>query len=154
MRGNLPAISLFLRGLIDMNDRYSHSTWMWAEACSLIDEAERMHRRFFDLLAVPSAAPVWEPPINVVADGRELAVVVAIPGAEPRDVAVQLVGGVLQIEVRVPAPKLAGRANIVRLEIPYGIMRRRIELPSGRYALAEHRLNNGCLYLRLMESSQ
>ena len=137
-----------------MNDRYRHSSWMWAEACSLIDDAERMHRRFFELLAAPSAAPAWEPPINVVADGRELAVVVAIPGAEARDVVVELSERVLQIEVRVAAPRLGGRANIVRLEIPYGIMRRRIELPSARYALAERRLNNGCLYLRLMESSQ
>ena len=31
-------------------------TWMWAEACALLDEAERRHRHFFELLAAPSAS--------------------------------------------------------------------------------------------------
>ncbi len=28
---------------------------MWAEACALLEEAERKHRHFFDLLAAPAA---------------------------------------------------------------------------------------------------
>jgi HSP20 family molecular chaperone IbpA len=43
--------------------------------------------------------------------------------------------------------------NLVRLEIPYGRMRRRIDLPSGRYAVMERRLDHGCLYLRLMKEA-
>jgi hypothetical protein len=39
--------------------------------------------------------------------------------------------------------------NVVRLEIPYGRMRRRVELPPGRYVLTERRLEHGCLHLRL-----
>jgi hypothetical protein len=39
--------------------------------------------------------------------------------------------------------------NVVRMEIPYGHMRRRIDLPSGRYALKERRLDRGCLHLYL-----
>jgi hypothetical protein len=42
---------------------------------------------------------------------------------------------------------------VVRLEIPYGRMRRRIELPTGSYSLLELRLDHGYLFLRLMGSS-
>jgi hypothetical protein len=38
---------------------------------------------------------------------------------------------------------------VVRFEIPYGRMRRRIELPPGRYILEERRLDRGYLHLRL-----
>ena len=37
---------------------------MWAEACALLEEAERKHRHFFNLLAAPQP-PVWEPPANI-----------------------------------------------------------------------------------------
>jgi len=49
----------------------------------------------------------------------------------------------------VPPPALTPRVNVVRLEIPYGRMRRRIDLPPGHYALTERRLDRGCLFLRL-----
>ena len=39
--------------------------------------------------------------------------------------------------------------SVLRLEIPYGRMRRSIELPPGRYLLAERRLDGGCLFLKL-----
>jgi HSP20 family molecular chaperone IbpA len=133
----------------------AHSqAWMWAEACALVDEAERMHRRFFGLVAASAAEPVWEPPANVFAIGREILIAVALPGAEPADVTVELIAGALQVEVRVGPPLVAPRAGIVRMEIPYGIMRRRIPLPAGRYLVSEQRYCNGCLQLRLTESSR
>jgi len=42
----------------------------------------------------------------------------------------------------------------VRLEIPYGRMRRRIDLPPGHYALVERQLDRGCLFLRLTREAQ
>ncbi len=128
-------------------------SWMWAEACALLDEAERRHRRFFDLLAIPSAAPVWEPPTNIFSLGAEIYVEVALPGARADDVAVQLTSTGVTIEATVPPPAFPAGVNVVRLETPYGRMRRRIELPPGRYALREHRLENGYLYLRLTGST-
>jgi HSP20 family protein len=124
-------------------------SWMWAEACALLDEVERKHRRFFELLAVPSTRPVWEPPADIFADGSEFQVVLALPGARAEDVVVQLTPTGLQIEAIVPPPSLGAHMNIVRLEIPYGRMRRRIDLPSGRYALVERQLDRGRLFLRL-----
>jgi HSP20 family protein len=128
-------------------------SWMWAEACALLDEAERRHRHFFGLLAVPAATPVWEPPADIFSRGSELHVTVALPGARADDVVVQITSSALLIETTVPPPTFAVGMNVVRMEIPYGRMRRRIDLPPGRYALREHRLENGCLFLRLVGSS-
>ena len=129
-------------------------SWMWAEACTMIDKAERMHRRFFELLAAPRSErePVWEPPADIVITDGELEILVALPGAEPNDVAVHILTGGLQIEARVSPPRFAYQSKLIRLEIPYGRMRRRIDLPPGRYAIVERRHANGCLYLKLMEA--
>jgi len=126
---------------------------MWAEACARLDEAERRHRRFFDLLAAPSAAPVWEPPANIFSSGVELHISVALPGARAEDVVVQISSSGLLIETTVPPPAFAVGMHVVRLEIPYGRMRRRIDLPPGRYVLRENRLENGYLFLRLAGST-
>ncbi|MCC7461598.1 MAG: Hsp20/alpha crystallin family protein [Gammaproteobacteria bacterium] len=124
---------------------------MWADACALVEEAERMHRRFFDLLATPATAPTWEPPVNVFATGPEIQIAVALPGVEPGDITVGLHAAGLLIDAQLGAPALAPHADVVRLEIPYGRVHRRIPLPPGRYELLERRLANGCLYLRIAE---
>ena len=59
----------------------------------------------------------------------------------------------LQIETTVQLPPLNARMNVVRLEIPYGRMRRRVDLPPGSYVLIERRLERGCLFLRLMRET-
>jgi HSP20 family protein len=128
-------------------------SWMWAEACARLDEAERRHRRFFDLLAVPSDPPVWEPPANIFSLGEELYVSIALPGARAEDVVVQITSSGLLIETTVPPPAFAVDMHVVRLEIPYGRMRRRIDLPPGRYVLRENRLESGYLFLRLTGSN-
>lgn len=122
---------------------------MWAEACARLEEAERRHRHFFELLTAPSAAPVWEPPANILSLGRELQVTVALPGARADQVVAQVTPSGLLIEATVPPPAFALGVEVVRLEIPYGRMRRRIELPSGSYTLLEFRLDAGYLFLRL-----
>lgn len=124
------------------------NSWMWAEACALLDQAERKRRHFFDLIADP-IRPVWEPPADIFMDGSRVHVVVALPGARVDQVTVQLSPNGLQIEATVSPPTLGGAVNIVRLEIPYGRMHRRIELPPGRYALTERSLDRGYLQLHL-----
>jgi HSP20 family protein len=125
---------------------------MWADACALLDEAERRHRHFFELLAAPAASPAWEPPADVFAADAEVHVSVALPGARAQDIQVGIGPSGLVIEATVPPPRLAPDIHIVRLEIPYGRMRRRIDLPPGRYSLEEQRFENGNLYLRLAGS--
>ena len=124
-------------------------SWMWADAVALLDEAERKHRRFFELLSAPSAHPVWEPPADIFADGGDVTVVIALPGARAEHVLVQITGTGLQVETTVAAPAAGCHMSVVRMEIPYGRIRRRIDLPPGRYALIERRLEHGCLHLRL-----
>jgi HSP20 family molecular chaperone IbpA len=128
-------------------------SWMWAEACARLDEAERRHRRFYELLAGPATAPVWEPPANILSIGRKIEVTVALPGARAEDVVAQITPSGLLIETTVSPPAFGAGAEVVRLEIPYGRMRRRIDLPSGSYALLELRLDRGYLFLRLEETS-
>jgi HSP20 family protein len=134
--------------MLDM-DSYRRKSWMWAEACALLEEAERKHRQFFELLAAPTAQPVWEPPADIFAEGSILNVVVALPGARADEVTVQITPTGLQIDTTVPPPAMGAAMKVVRLEIPYGRMRRRIDLPPGRYVLVERRLDHGCLHLRL-----
>jgi HSP20 family molecular chaperone IbpA len=133
-----------------MNPRTDQG-WMWADACALLDQAERLHRRFFRLLAASSAQPAWEPPVNVFRTDRDWLIVVALPGAEADSVNIELRGTGIEIAAFAATPALPYRAGIERLEIPYGRMRRRINLPAGHYTLMERRLANGCLHLRLSE---
>jgi HSP20 family protein len=130
------------------------NSWMWAEACALLEEAERKHRHFFDLISAPASRPVWEPPADIFADGSNVHVVLALPGAHAEDVTVQITASGLQVDTAVPPPAIGAALNVVRMEIPYGRMRRRIELPPGRYVLTERRLDRGCLHLHLTREVQ
>jgi len=125
---------------------------MWAEACALLEQAERRHRHFFGLLAQPSTAPVWEPPVNCFAAGADLLVTIALPGARAEDVEVRITSRGVEIETTVAPPAIAAAMSVVRLEIPYGRMLRRIDLPAGHYTVLENRLDAGLLLLRLRGS--
>jgi hypothetical protein len=46
--------------------------WMWAQAVDLLEQAERMHRQFFRLTASERPQAVWEPPVDVFEDEREI----------------------------------------------------------------------------------
>lgn len=130
-----------------------YPSWMWSEACTLLAKAEQRQQRFMDLLSTPEGTPVWEPPADVLVCDRDIDIVLALPGARVDDVVIRIIGASLQIEARVPPPALSPRSRVLRLEIPYGLMRRRIALPTGHYRLTEKRFSNGCLYLHLQEVS-
>ncbi|HEX3604214.1 MAG TPA: hypothetical protein VHU43_08985 [Steroidobacteraceae bacterium] len=115
----------------------------------MLEEAERKHRQFFDLLSAPSDRPVWEPPADIFADDAHVHVIVALPGARVDEVTVHITPSGLQVDTAVPPPAADAVMNVVRLEIPYGRMRRRIGLPPGHYVLTERHLEHGCLHLRL-----
>ena len=104
-----------------------------------------------ELLAGPSS-PVWEPPANIVAQGREIEVTLALPGARAEDVVANITPSGLLVETNVAPPQFRSGGEVIRMEIPYGRMRRRIDLPAGSYALLELRLERGYLYLRLTGS--
>lgn len=133
-----------------MRSRRAES-WMWAEACALVDEAERLHRRFYQLLGPARAEPVWEPPANVFSGQREIWVTVALPGVDMQNMVVRVAPTGLVVEAEIAPPVPSERMRVLRLELPYGRLQKRIELPAGNYVLAEQRLENGVLYLRLIK---
>lgn len=121
---------------------------MWAEACEALARAERLQRQFFRP-GERGTRPVWEPPVDLFANGPELWIVAALPGVPAEQLEVSVEDGVLVIAGERPAPPLLRAAIIHRLEIPHGRFERRIALPPGRYGLARRDLVDGCLTLVL-----
>jgi HSP20 family molecular chaperone IbpA len=121
---------------------------MWAEACAMLKQAEQLHRQFFE----PSRSGArWEPPVDIFETERELCIIAALPGVAPEAVRVEFEGQTLVIAGARPLPSRARKANILRLEIPYGRFERRITL-AARLQLAERELRNGCLILTFLKS--
>ena len=126
--------------------------WMWAQACDFIAQAERMHRQFFRLAASPRTQAVWEPPVDMFEDEREIVVVVALPGVSAERVEVTSEPGALVVRAESPLPFAGSRRVVRRLEIPYGWFERRIPLPEVRLEAGTRELADGCLILRLRKS--
>jgi HSP20 family molecular chaperone IbpA len=126
---------------------------MWSRACARLEEAERRHRKFFDLLSLPARAPVWEPPVDVFVLEGAMHIVVALPAVSPTSATVELTPRGLLIRAESRPPLTRALARIVRMEIPYGRMERRIDLPAGRYQLLKHEFVDGCLHIYLSGES-
>lgn len=122
---------------------------MWAEACEMLERAQRMQRQFFRFGHTVEAQPRWEPPIDIVAYEPEVQVTVALPGVAPERVQVRVAHGALYVAAVRGAPLRPDTTAVHRLEIPYGRFERQIALPAGRYELVEQGFQNGCLVLRL-----
>jgi HSP20 family protein len=130
------------------------SDWMWAQACELIEQAERMHRRFFRLAASGRSQAMWEPPVDVFEDEFEVVIVVALPGVPADRVAVTTESGELVVRAESRLPFAGSRRVVRRLEIPYGYFERRIRLPEARLETGTRELLNGCLTLRLRKTGR
>ena len=131
-----------------MATRHDADQRMWAQACELIADAERLHRQFFRLALDPAPA-TGEPPIDVFEDEREVVVVVAMPGVDAERIQVAREAGALVVRGARPLPFRGARGRLRQLEIPYGAFERRIALPTGRFEVGRPELVQGCLVLRL-----
>ncbi|OGA30280.1 MAG: heat-shock protein Hsp20 [Betaproteobacteria bacterium RIFCSPLOWO2_02_FULL_65_24] len=120
-------------------------SWMWGEALSLLEQAERLQRQFFRMGSSPAHAQVWEPPVDVIETAQEVRVLVALPGVSPDAVAICAEPGAVIVSALRAFPECAG-ARIHRVEIPYGRFERRIALPS-HMELAGRSLADGVLEL-------
>jgi len=135
-----------------MSSRNS-TDWLWAQACALIDEAERMHRQFFRLGVTERTQAVWEPPVDMFEDESEIVVVVALPGVAAEAVEIKMEPGSMLVRAEARFP-FAGPHHVVRrLEIPYGSFERRIPLPLAQLEAGTRESANGCLVLRLRKST-
>jgi HSP20 family protein len=124
-------------------------SWMWAEACVLLERAERMRARFFEPTVAGRAVATWEAPVDLYETEREIRIVVALPGVAPEDLEVFLEADTLIVSGRRRLPAAVRNAVIHRLEIPHGRFERRIRLPAARLRLGAKELANGCLSLGL-----
>lgn len=119
-------------------------TQMLAAALDLLDHAQGLRRQFFQL-GPAARGPHWEPPVDMIARGDSIELLVALPGvaADRFEVCVD------QCDIVVRGQRAfgsgVGTGAIVRLEIPYGRFERRISLPSGAYEIVAAQMENGCL---------
>jgi len=121
---------------------------MWAEAVDMLEQADRLHRQFFQLSRGRARGPTWEPPADVFETAGHVTVLVALPGVASEAVQVIVDGASLLVIGERPMPAPAA-AHIRRIEIPYGRFERRIDLPPGQFEIHESSLANGCLVLSL-----
>jgi HSP20 family molecular chaperone IbpA len=135
-----------------MSRRTDPTDWMWAQACDLIAQAERMHGQFFRLTSSVRTKAVWEPPVDMFEDEREVVIVVAMPGVVAERMQVTVEPGVLVVRAERQQPFAGHRYAVRQLEIPYGYFERRIALPDGRLEAGAPELINGCLIIRLRKT--
>src|SRR5512138_970877 len=122
-------------------------SWMWSDACNMLERAERLRREFFRLRS-ERGLPSWEPPVDVFETQSRLAIFVALPGVEAGDIEVLIDGDMLIVAGARPLPHMEDGFLIHRLEIPHGRFERKIRLASaGRLELIERDLIRGCLLL-------
>jgi HSP20 family molecular chaperone IbpA len=126
-------------------------SWMWAEACEMLERAQQLQRQFFRFGQAVAAEPRWEPPVDILAYGNEVQVAVALPGVAAEHIEVRTDSGLLIVSAVRALPVTTHATAVHRLEIPYGRFERRIALPEGRYQLLEQVYANGCLVLRLAQ---
>ncbi len=125
---------------------------MWAEACELLEQAERLQRQFFRP-AGEALRPAWEPPVDIFETEEDLWIAVALPGVVPEDVRIVIQDRTLLVTGQRPLPLESRGSMIHRVEIPHGRFERRIVLPVGRFELRRRDLSNGCLTLSLRKLS-
>lgn len=124
-------------------------TWMWDRAESLLNEADRLQRQFFQLGRPGAGRATWTPPVDIFETTKEMWILVALPGVRASDVEVVLEGAALVVHGQRTIPPGLRRAEMTRLEIPRGRFERRLELAAGSYEVLERTMVDGCLALHL-----
>jgi HSP20 family molecular chaperone IbpA len=128
--------------------------WMWAQACDLLEQAERLQRQYVRYIGPGADSAVWEPPVDVQESGGEVLLQFAMPGVEPSQIDVALDADGLTVSAVRPVRLAHRNALIRRLEIPHGRFLRRIPLNGAPLRIAESVYVNGCLEVRLARAVQ
>jgi HSP20 family molecular chaperone IbpA len=128
--------------------------WMWAQACELMDRAERLQRQFLRYLGPGADAAVWEPPVDIQESEEGWVLVLALPGVALEDIDIRLDASALTVKAVRPVRLMSRDAVIRRLEIPHGHFVRQIAVPGAFLTLAESRYVNGCLEVRLLKTGR
>ncbi|HUQ24729.1 MAG TPA: Hsp20/alpha crystallin family protein [Burkholderiales bacterium] len=102
------------------------SGWMWSEALSMLERADRLHRQFFT-----HTVGAWEPPIDIVETAEGLVVQIALPGVPADSITITLDAAGMTVSALRPFPCRDAESHVHRIEIPYGRFERQIGLPLG-----------------------
>jgi len=137
-----------------MSNKNDPTLSMWAQACDLALQAERLQRQFFRPTPSRSMPVAWEPPADVFEDEREIVVMIAMPGVTAERMQIVSEPGILIVRGSRPLPFVGPGHSLRQLEIPHGTFERRIRLPPGRLQLDPPELLDGCLILRLLKLQQ
>ena len=100
------------------------SGWMWSEALTMLERAERLQRQFFT-----HAHAAWEPPVDIVESQEGLQIQVALPGVAADSITITLDAAGITVSALRPFPCRDSASHVHRIEIPYGRFERRIDLP-------------------------
>lgn len=122
---------------------------MWAQACEMLDRADRLQRQFFQPDPAGTRGPTWRPPMDIFEDERAIHIVVALPGVDTAHLEVGFRDNAFVIAGERPLPSAAGGTAVRRMEIPQGHFERRVELPVGRFEIGRRELVDGCLHVSL-----
>lgn len=125
-------------------------TWMWTEACEMLNRADQMHRQFFRPAVMNVRRPTWEPPVDVFETRQEFKIMIALPGVALEHLHVTMEDNHLIVGGQRHLP-ISAESQIRRLEIPYGRFERHIGLPAGHYEIGASELINGCLLITLQK---
>ncbi|MGX2039045.1 Hsp20/alpha crystallin family protein [Methylocaldum sp. MU1018] len=128
------------------------TTWMWAQACEMLEQAERLHRRFFQVHRLAASRPAWEPPVDIIETGDALTITVVLPGVPPEAIDVAVTEDMLVVSGERSLNIAPDAAVIHRLEIPYGRFERRIQLPPWRLRPGDPIYADGCLTIPLFKT--
>jgi len=127
----------------------SSNRWMWSEAVEMLARAERLHRQLFEPVSRGAAAPVWEPPADLIETEKEVVAILALPGVDPKDIIAVIEGDILTVAGARGVPAQLRNATIHRLELPQGRFERHLRLPLGRYGDVQRGYVNGCFVVTL-----
>ena len=128
------------------------TTLMWAQACELLEQAERLDRRFFQVHRLVASRPTWEPPVDIIETSDAITITVILPGVPPDAIDVTVTEDRLVISGRRSLNIASNTAVIHRLEIPYGRFERSIKLPPWHLHPGEPIYANGCLTIPFFKS--
>ena len=116
----------------------------------MLEQAQRLQRQFFRFGHVAESQPRWEPPVDLVTNGHEIAITVALPGVAPENVRVRIEHDALNVTAVRALPVNERTTAVHQLEIPYGRFERRLSLGPGHWELVGRNLADGCLKLLLV----